>query len=434
MLNDGKIGLFLFCILLGVAYYLFAISLLLLCGIIKLVIRLKGKEGVISFYSWKILGFTVFHGLINIADFFSLRLFRSTKILSAFFQIMGLKVGKNTIINTTRISDCDLVEIGSNCIIGGDVVINGHSAEGGLLIRKKVIIGNNVTLGQYSTILPGAVIKNDVIVGANSIVPKNSVLEAGKIYCGVPVRIAGSSDKTHMKVPPLIVDDQENKHGDIEDIPVIKNPNNTEILLKSYSHRHDEVLNIERFISRITVSGLGLIVTILLYSLVNNQPKLLALLPPVAGFAYAITINLSTTMLKLGAHMYKIEILFKKAYIKGFDWEIKEGGLGFSRSFDLDNVLINIFYTAAFLVGVWLTISGKLISSTEIYLGYPMKDLILWIDMFILGWVVFSVTYFFIKRKILLMKMTKYDNFVLTNKANSRAEINPNRSDKTKNL
>ncbi|MCD6483070.1 MAG: hypothetical protein J7K83_02260 [Candidatus Aenigmarchaeota archaeon] len=66
--------------------------------------------------------------------------------------------------------------------------IIGHVAEKGKLILKRVKIGNNVTIGQYTTVLPGTVIEDDVVVGANSLVPKNSVLERGWIYGGVPVR------------------------------------------------------------------------------------------------------------------------------------------------------------------------------------------------------------------------------------------------------
>lgn len=407
--QTGVSGLFVFSISVGISYILFGLFLIVLIGLISRILFLKSVEGEISFYSWKVLPFSIYHGLINIADHLFLRLIRSTLTLSLFFKMMGLRVGKDTVINSTRISDCNLVKIGEKTIIGGDVVINAHSAEGEKLIRKRVEIGNNVTIGQYVTILPGVVIEDNVIVGANSVVPKNQVLKKGKVYSGVPVRERGSSVEKYFLNESETRDKKILVPEEIEnDLPTIKNLDNAEILLKSYGFRHNEVLRIEQFMSQVTVTGLGLLVTVLLYSLLNNQPKLIALLPPIVGLIYAITVNLSTAMLKLAAYMYKVELIFSSSKVKGFDWEIKEGGLGFSRSFELDHILLNVIYFAAFFVGIFLTYKGELISPNETYLGYPMRDVVLFIDGFFIFWALFSVLFFLIKRKTFLNNLKIY--------------------------
>ncbi len=41
--------------------------------------------------------------------------------------------------------------------------IIGHVAEKGKLIPKRVKIGNNVTIGQHTTVLLGTVIEDDVV-------------------------------------------------------------------------------------------------------------------------------------------------------------------------------------------------------------------------------------------------------------------------------
>lgn len=408
LFENGLIGMLYFSIALGIGYFLFAFSLILLSGVIRHLLCLNGREGEMSIYSWKILGFTIYHGLINVVDQFALKLFRSTGFITMFFKLMGLKVGKETIINSTKISDCDLIRIGNKCVIGGDVIINGHSVEGERLIRKKVEIGNNVTLGQYVTILPGVIIEDNVIVGANSVVPKNKILEKGKIYGGVPAKIIGPSQNE-------IIDDKDSSgeyetgHPILEqrkeEFSFTKTVDNADVLLRSYSMRHNEILNIERFIYRAIISGLVLLVTVIVYSLLNNQPKLLALLPPISGIIYASTINSSTSMLKIAAHMYRIELLFKKAKISDFNWEIKEGALGIARGFDLDNIVISSVYMGSFAIGMLLTYNGQLIGNNERYLGYPLRDIVILIDLIIVGLVIFSLAIFVLKRRHYLRKL-----------------------------
>ncbi len=74
-------------------------------------------------------------------------------------------------------------------------------------LRKKVHIGDNVSIGQYTTIMPGAVIGNNVIVGANSLVIKNQVLEAKFIYLGVPVRKLRSNVAAEESAAPIKAND-----------------------------------------------------------------------------------------------------------------------------------------------------------------------------------------------------------------------------------
>lgn len=310
---------------------------------------------------------------------------------------MGAKIGKGTIINTTRISDCDIISIGEDCIIGGDVVINGHSAENEFLHRERVIIGNNVTIGQYATILPGVIIGDNVTVGANTVVPKGKVLENNSIYIGNRISKLETKVKT------------EGKNKTIESSTLFKDIDNADLLAKSYTLRHSEILSIERFISQITISTLGLIMSLIMYSILNDQPKLIALLPTLVGFSYAIIINLSFGMLKLGAYMYRIELLFNKLNIIDFNWEIKEGILGFARSFDLDNIFINIIYFGLFLGGFYLIYTDTLFDKNALFLNFSLKKVLIILNLFIVIWILFSSFYFFYKRNKFMKDIKEYE-------------------------
>lgn len=86
---------------------------------------------------------------------------------------------------------CELVSIGENCFIGHGVMFtNDLFADGQPSSSpnnwEETYIGNNVSIGSNTTILPVR-IADDVVVGAGSVVTKN--LEERGIYAGNPARL-----------------------------------------------------------------------------------------------------------------------------------------------------------------------------------------------------------------------------------------------------
>lgn len=90
-----------------------------------------------------------------------------------------------------------LVKVGNHCEFTNGVRIITH--EGGLWVARylcselensdifrKVEIGNNVMIGNYSVIMPGVKIGNNVIIGAHSVVTRD--IEDNGVYAGVPAR------------------------------------------------------------------------------------------------------------------------------------------------------------------------------------------------------------------------------------------------------
>jgi acetyltransferase-like isoleucine patch superfamily enzyme len=134
--------------------------------------------------------------LLAIAQKFFLPLVRSTPLINLFYSGMGAKIGKNVIIGTDRIWDCDLIEIGDNCVIGGNVSLNAHIGQGQKGRLRRVQIGENVTIGANSYVMPGVVIENNVLIGPNSVVPMGKRLQENSVYWGTPVeRISDRSAK-----------------------------------------------------------------------------------------------------------------------------------------------------------------------------------------------------------------------------------------------
>ena len=84
---------------------------------------------------------------------------------------------------------CELVTIGEDCFIGhGTMFVNdtfstGGPAQGNKSLWKSTQIGDRVSIGSNSTILPVSIC-NDVVIGAGSVVTKS--IKTPGIYAGNP--------------------------------------------------------------------------------------------------------------------------------------------------------------------------------------------------------------------------------------------------------
>lgn len=102
-----------------------------------------------------------------------------------------MRLGKRVQINTAVIGDSNLIEIGDDTVIGGDVTLIAHAAERGQLVAERVRIGNNVTVGLMAVIMPGCEIGDGAVIAANAVLQKGTKVGPGEIWGGVPARKLG---------------------------------------------------------------------------------------------------------------------------------------------------------------------------------------------------------------------------------------------------
>lgn len=174
---------------LGLGYYLFGLCLMGVVLLMRQVLRVRGRNVTAEqFYQPAVFLAALNNYVLHILHFLFLPLVRATPLLVWFYRALGMKVGRGTIIATTRIWDVDMIEIGEDCVIGGNAGLSAHVVEGTRGMLRRIKIGNHVNIGADTLILPGATIEDNVIVGANSLVPKDAVLERDSMYGGVPVQ------------------------------------------------------------------------------------------------------------------------------------------------------------------------------------------------------------------------------------------------------
>lgn len=94
--------------------------------------------------------------------------------------MMGMKIGKGGIINTSNISDPCLIEIGDNVTIGGSATLIAHYGMKGILIIDKLIIEDNVTVGLRASLFGNVVIKKNATIKPHEVVLPKSIISETK--------------------------------------------------------------------------------------------------------------------------------------------------------------------------------------------------------------------------------------------------------------
>ncbi|MDO8675023.1 MAG: DapH/DapD/GlmU-related protein [Candidatus Omnitrophota bacterium] len=173
-----------FCFGFVGAYFLSGVMLMLLVSLVRIIFRLKLKEGEFAVGSPEIFKWVFVNAFFMVVKVVFLDLILLTPYCALFYRLMGAKIGSNVLINSKNVGDLSLLEIGDNSAIGGSATIIAHSFEKGGLKLQKVKIGKNVIIGLNSVIFPGVEIGDNAVVAAGAIVPKNTHVAANTTFLG----------------------------------------------------------------------------------------------------------------------------------------------------------------------------------------------------------------------------------------------------------
>jgi serine acetyltransferase len=168
----APIGLFCYIIFLGFLLVMFRVSR-------RGIPRLKDGYYPIETGQWLLHEYYEIYYVLTpyFAWFFSV--FLNTKPRHTWF---GAKIGKNSIVGNGLLFNPERIVIGDNCWFGYNAIVSGHVYEGGRLYMKTVRIGNNVTVGANSCLMPGVDIGDNVIIGANTTIPKDRAVPADSVW------------------------------------------------------------------------------------------------------------------------------------------------------------------------------------------------------------------------------------------------------------
>ncbi len=178
------------CVCGALAYFAYALTVIFVVPMFRLLAP-GTPEGRYPYYSFKAYQWASYNALILLVRYSCINFLRVTPFLPLFHRLMGIKVGRRVQINTAIIGDSNLIEVGDDVVIGGDVTLVAHAAERGDLVAERVRIGSRVTLGLMSVIMPGCRIGDGAVIAAGAILQKGTHVGPGEVWGGVPARLIG---------------------------------------------------------------------------------------------------------------------------------------------------------------------------------------------------------------------------------------------------
>jgi non-ribosomal peptide synthetase-like protein len=115
---------------------------------------------------------------------------RGTFWLPAYLRLLGCRIGRRCYIDTTDITEHDLVEIGDDVALNDYAGLQTHLFEDRVMKVSGVIVRDRATIGSLAVVLYDAEIGEDAQLGDLSVVMKGETLPPGTSWEGSPAKLA----------------------------------------------------------------------------------------------------------------------------------------------------------------------------------------------------------------------------------------------------
>ena len=181
-----------FCACLG--YLLYGLSLILLLPLLNFILRVRPRTWRGPYYSLPAVPWFIHNGITYVMRFTFLEFITPSPLNILFYRLMGMRIGRGTIINSSHISDPALITMGEKVTVGGSATIVGHYGQAGFLVLSPVTIGDRATIGLRATIMGGVTIGREAKILAHSVVMPKTNIGDGEIWGGVPARKIEASE------------------------------------------------------------------------------------------------------------------------------------------------------------------------------------------------------------------------------------------------
>ena len=124
----------------------------------------------------------------NLANLFLVDMLAGTPFLCWFFRLLGAKIGRRVFMETTDLTEFDLVTIGDDAALLTDCTVQTHLFEDRVMKMSTIEIGARCTVGCLSVVLYDTKMEDDSALGDLSLLMKGESLPAGTRWEGIPAR------------------------------------------------------------------------------------------------------------------------------------------------------------------------------------------------------------------------------------------------------
>lgn len=119
---------------------------------------------------------------------FFLDLLAGTPLICWYFRLLGAKIGKRVYLDTTELTEFDLVHVGDDAAVNHDCTLQTHLFEDRVMKMSTVEVGAGCHLGSMSLVLYDTKLEPGSSVDDLSLVMKGETLPANTHWAGIPGR------------------------------------------------------------------------------------------------------------------------------------------------------------------------------------------------------------------------------------------------------
>lgn len=164
----------------ALGFLTYGLSLIFIVPLVNFLFPFKVKPFRGPWFSLPAIPWYVHNALTYMVRFTFLEFVTPSPLNILFYRMMGMKIGKGVVINTTQISDPSLITMEDYVTVGGSATIFGHYGQKGYLIIAPVLIKRGANIGLKASIMGGAIIGANAVVKPHSVVlPKTEVPDKG---------------------------------------------------------------------------------------------------------------------------------------------------------------------------------------------------------------------------------------------------------------
>ena len=161
---------------LGLGFFLFVISLLVSTSFFNKINPFEIKPWKGNWYSLEGIPWFYHNALFYLVRYSVLDFITPSPIAQWYLRSMGMKIGKNVVLNTSNISDPCLLVLEDYVTIGGSVTLMGHYGQKGILILSPTIIKKGSMVGLRASIFGGVTVEEGSFIPAHeAVLPKTVV-------------------------------------------------------------------------------------------------------------------------------------------------------------------------------------------------------------------------------------------------------------------
>ena len=126
----------------------------------------------------------------HLAEPFLVGALTGTPFVCWYFRLLGARIGRRVYMETTDLSEFDLVRVGDQAALNADCTIQTHLFEDRVMKMSTVHIGPRSNVGAGSLVLYDTHLEEGAALGDLSLLMKGETLPAGTSWEGIPARPA----------------------------------------------------------------------------------------------------------------------------------------------------------------------------------------------------------------------------------------------------